>query len=219
MPPWKAARVEWDRWSHNNESPISRIFGGQHRSQLRCEKCKFTSTSYESFYSIPLEIDIKRGKKVTIHECLRSYTAEEVLDKDNNWKCPNCKQVRKTTKKLTITRAPQVLVIQFKRFSAQSDGYTAKSKTLVDFPLNHLDITQFVAEPPRPDGSGQELPEPEEATRPPFDYQVFGVVNHYGTLTGGHYKAVVRDPNKGDNWTEFDDSRPDKFPTKHVVVS
>lgn len=217
LPVQIASKIEWDRWMHNNYSRVSTLFAGQHTSRLKCLTCGFSSTSYETFYSIPLEIPTKGS--CGIEQCLRNYTKEERLDRDNNWKCPSCKKIRETTKKITITRAPQVLVIQLKRFKASSDGWMDKIKTRVDFPLNHLDITPFVA-PPLPPGTFPDMPEPEHETTPPFHYNIYGVVNHFGSLQGGHYKAVVRSPNSTKNlWTEFDDSRSSDFESRKVVVS
>ena len=36
-------------------------------------------------------------------------------------------------------------------------------------------------------------------------YKLCGVTRHFGSLSGGHYTAVCRDPNTND-WLEFNDS-------------
>ncbi|KAJ6160901.1 ubiquitin C-terminal hydrolase [Penicillium chermesinum] len=52
----QVSKIEWDRYSHREESFISSLFAGQHASQLRCTTCQQTSTTYEAFYSISVEI-------------------------------------------------------------------------------------------------------------------------------------------------------------------
>ena len=89
MPVPKVSRIEWDRYCHREESFISSSFAGQHASRLRCTTCQRTSTTYEAFYSISVEIPTSGTGD--IYSCLRSYTQEEMLSGDEVWKCPYCK--------------------------------------------------------------------------------------------------------------------------------
>jgi ubiquitin C-terminal hydrolase len=50
--------------------------------------------------------------------------------------CAKCKQKRPCTKKLSIQKCPEILVLHLKRFS-QMYGRT-KLNTLVDFPITNL---------------------------------------------------------------------------------
>jgi len=43
-----------------------------------------------------------------------------------------------------ISRAPDILIIHLKRFSYQA-GYLEKIEDLVTFPINNLDISNYVA--------------------------------------------------------------------------
>ncbi|KAI9769122.1 MAG: ubiquitin-specific protease doa4 [Geoglossum simile] len=199
-----ASRVEWDRRTHNNHSQISSRFSVQYASRLKCLTCNTTSTSYGTEYCIPLEIPA-RGR-IDIYECLKNYTKEERFEKENNWRCPSCKKIRESTRKITITRAPEILVINLKRFHNRG-AQTTKIKTWVDFPLNDLDMTPFVA-PPLPSHGARQWPallsEPLIETTPPFKYGLYGVVNHYGSgVKSGHYIALRRVTPS--TWTEFND--------------
>lgn len=220
MPVQIASRVEWKRWSHRNASWVSSLFGGQHLSRLQCPVCGCTSTSYETFYTISLEIP--RKGKAHLYDCLKNYTKEERLGPDDPWTCPNCKVPREATKRITITRAPQILVIQLKRFKSVRRGFTDKSNTLVDFPLTGLDLTPFSVPPPSfPNAQdaearyGPSASESDDQTTPPFEYDAYGVVQHFGTLTGGHYTALVRG-STGGQWFEFNDRVISNFGTRHV---
>lgn len=67
---------------------------------------------------------------------------------------------------------PPVLIINLKRFR----GHSNKQDTFVNFPINGLDMSEFVVS----QDSGQK---PE--------YDLFAVSNHYGTLQAGHYTAIA----------------------------
>lgn len=62
----------------------------------------------------------------------------------------------------------------------------------VDFPLVGLDLQKHV-----------------EGPGPVPLYDLYGVVNHYGALLGGHYTAYVRHAITGE-WLCYDDSRVSK---------
>lgn len=71
------------------------------------------------------------------------------------------------------------------------DGiWRKKLNTCVDFPLEGLDMREFM----------HPVNKNTDAT-----YDLTGVVNHTGTLEGGHYTATCRNPRKG-KWFKFDDT-------------
>lgn len=213
MPVAKVSRIEWDRYCHREESFISSLFAGQHASRLRCTTCKRTSTTYEAFYSISVEIP--PSGKGDIYQCLRSYCQEEMLSGDEVWRCPYCKCERVATKQIIITRAPQILVVHFKRFSASKTQSARKIHTPIDFPLHGLRMDDFVfSQPKQPvagDVPGKGLQDPTSATEPPFTYDAYGVLRHLGSSMGsGHYISLVRDASR-QCWRKFDDGRVTDF--------
>ncbi|KAI9376575.1 hypothetical protein BJX61DRAFT_489156 [Aspergillus egyptiacus] len=213
MPVAKVSKIEWDRYCHREQSFISSLFAGQHASRLRCTTCKRTSTTYEAFYSISVEIP--PSGKGDIYQCLRSYCQEEMLSGDEVWKCPYCKCERVATKQIIITRAPQILVIHFKRFSASKTQSARKIHTPIDFPLYGLRMDDFVFSQPRQgttsDAPGAGLRDTTSATEPPFTYDAYGVLRHLGSSMGsGHYISLVRDASR-QCWRKFDDGRATDF--------
>ncbi|MCJ1380054.1 ubiquitin-specific protease doa4 [Xylographa soralifera] len=208
MPVAKVSQMEWDRYSHREHSFISNLFAGQHASRLRCTTCGNTSTTYEAFYSISVEIP--RSGRGDIHQCLRSYCQEERLSGDEVWKCPYCKREREATKRITLTRLPRVLIIHFKRFSASKTESARKVHTPIDFPLHGLAMEPYMA-PTQADPKviGDGVPDP--AITPPFQYDAYAVMRHLGqTGNGGHYIALVKDPARG-CWRKFDDTHATDF--------
>ncbi|EYE90947.1 putative ubiquitin C-terminal hydrolase [Aspergillus ruber CBS 135680] len=222
MPVPKVSRIEWDRYCHREESFISSSFAGQHASRLRCTTCQRTSTTYEAFYSISVEIPASGTGD--IYSCLRSYTQEEMLSGDEVWKCPYCKCERVATKKIIITRAPQILVVHFKRFSASKTQSARKIHTPIDFPLYGLRMDPFVISSPSPPSSSSSpepaqptpTPTPMGATVPPFTYDAYGVLRHIGpSMSSGHYISLVRDAQRH-CWRKFDDDRVTDFQPREL---
>lgn len=200
------SRIEWERYSHRESSFISSLFAGQHASRLRCTTCQHTSTTYEAFYSISVEIP--RSGRGDIYECLRSYCQEEMLSKEEMWKCSYCRCEREATKQITITRAPQVLVVHFKRFSASKTESARKVHTPIHFPLHGLNIEAYMV-PPSPDPGFGDHHDP--ATTPPFLYDAYAVMRHLGASgNGGHYISLVRDAVRN-CWRKFDDEKATDF--------
>ena len=206
MPINLVSKTEWDRYSHREASFISSLFAGQHASRLRCKTCGNTSTTYEAFYSISIEIP--RSGRGDMRDCLRSYCAEEMLAGDEVWKCPSCRCEREATKRISITRLPQVLVIHFKRFSASKTESARKVHTPIDFPLHGLNMEPYMTDTrlePASDGSV------DQAITPPFQYDAYAVMRHLGqTGNGGHYISLVRDAARG-CWRKFDDEKATDF--------
>ncbi|KAF7591819.1 ubiquitin-specific protease doa4 [Aspergillus hancockii] len=213
MPVTKVSKIEWDRYCHREESFISSLLAGQHASRLRCTTCKRTSTTYEAFYSISVEIP--PSGTGDIYQCLRSYCKEEMLSGDEVWKCPYCKCERVATKQIIITRAPQILVIHFKRFSASKTQSARKIHTPIEFPLHGLRMDDFVFSRPSPETNGDpksSMPQDTTlATVPPFTYDAYGVLRHIGSsMSSGHYISLVRDGARR-CWRKYDDERTTDF--------
>ncbi|KAL4887161.1 hypothetical protein BJY04DRAFT_177488 [Aspergillus karnatakaensis] len=212
MPVAKVSRIEWDRYCHREESFISSLFAGQHASRLRCTTCQRTSTTYEAFYSISVEIP--PSGKGDIYQCLRSYCQEEMLSGDEVWKCPYCKCERVASKQIIITRAPQILVVHFKRFSASKTQSARKIHTPIDFPLHGLRMDDFVFTQPNQAAAANAPTGSQDttlATEPPFTYDAYGVLRHLGSSMGsGHYISLVRDASR-QCWRKFDDGRATDF--------
>ena len=87
-------------------------------------------------------------------------------------------------------RLPPVLIVQLKRFKF-SNTFRNKLTTMVEFPLYNLDMGAFV-------GDRQ-----EEGVD--MRYDLYGVVNHYGSLHFGHYISIVKNAQEN-KWYQYDDS-------------
>ncbi|GAA6049617.1 hypothetical protein JCM3770_005037 [Rhodotorula araucariae] len=198
LPPQVMSDREWQIYKMRNDSFIVQCFQGQFRNQLRCLTCQKTSTTYNTF--MPLSVPIPGGRgvgKVSLVACLEQFVRDEVLDGDDAWHCPRCKKNRKAVKKLSLSKLPPILVIHLKRFSFHGP-FSDKIETQVQYPLAGLDLTHFVP-PPIMSQQGPSASPPKG-----YVYDLFGVTNHYGNLSSGHYTAFVR---SGRDWFNIGDSK------------
>uniref|UniRef100_A0A3B4ZH96 ubiquitinyl hydrolase 1 n=1 Tax=Stegastes partitus TaxID=144197 RepID=A0A3B4ZH96_9TELE len=165
--------------------PLSDLFSGQLRSSLHCSVCSHYSNTFDVFCDLSLPIPKRSsGGEVTLRECLDLFSQEEKLDKENSPMCERCNRRTECTKRLSIQRFPQVIVIHLNRFTT-SRWSISKSTVYVSFPLTNLDLGPYG----------------------PVDcavlYDLYAICNHAGTVNMGHYTACCLDEN---SWCFYNDS-------------
>ncbi|OCF30719.1 hypothetical protein I316_07605 [Kwoniella heveanensis BCC8398] len=212
LPPEVASEKEWQIYRMRNDSFIVDLFQGQYRNRLECLTCHKTSTTYDAYMYMSLPVPSGKSR-VVIQELIDEFVKAEVMEKEDAWNCPRCKVPRRASKTLTIARLPPVLLIQLKRFTTQNGVFWDKSETPVIFPVKGLDLTRHV---PYRQATGREDLDDPRTQIGPFRYDLYGVSNHMGTLSSGHYTAYVKS-SKG--WQFCEDSRITKAGEKDVVVS
>ncbi|XP_077935483.1 ubiquitin carboxyl-terminal hydrolase 8 isoform X5 [Halichoerus grypus] len=182
---FKAAEHAWQKHKQLNESIIVALFQGQFKSTVQCLTCHKKSRTFEAF--MYLSLPLASTSKCTLQDCLRLFSKEEKLTDNNRFYCSHCRTRRDSLKKIEIWKLPPVLLVHLKRFSY--DGrWKQKLQTSVDFPLENLDLAQYVI------GPKNNLKK----------YNLFSVSNHYGGLDGGHYTAYCKNAAR-QRWFKFDD--------------
>ncbi|KAI0695051.1 cysteine proteinase [Cerioporus squamosus] len=198
LPTQIASEQEWQIYRMRDDSLVVDFFQGQYRNRMECLTCHGTSTTYNTFMYLTLPIPTGRSAtKVTLQQCIDAFVKEEVMDKSDAWHCPH------------------FLLIHLKRFSAKGP-FTDKIETFVEFPLKSLDLTNYMPPPLPPGVSGisQYPPDDPRCQLPPYRYDLYGVTNHFGTLSTGHYTAFIA--SRG-GWLYCDDSRVSPADAKDVV--
>lgn len=194
-----AADVAWSKHKALNESIIVALFQGQFKSTVQCLTCHRKSRTFETF--MYLSLPLASSSKCSLQDCLRLFSKEERLTDNNKVFCRHCKAHRDSTKKLEIWKVPPILLVHLKRFSYEG-RWKQKLQTSVDFPLDCLDLCQYVI------GPKQNLRK----------YSLYGVSNHYGGLDGGHYTAYCKNAPK-QRWFKFDDHEVSELSTSSVKSS
>jgi hypothetical protein len=133
---------------------------------------------------------------VTIYDCFKNFSKFEILKGNNEWYCGKCKNHTNAKKKMELYKVPSILIVSLKRFNRKD-----KINTLVVYPLENLDLTQFV----KGNDSNESLL-----------YDLFAVCNHEGTMNGGHYFSYCKNYLKGE-WFIFNDSCVNQISEKEVL--
>ncbi|XP_066566888.1 ubiquitin carboxyl-terminal hydrolase 2a isoform X2 [Amia ocellicauda] len=200
LPDDEKGKRMWNKYLEREDSRVVDLFVGQLKSSLTCSDCGYCSTVFDPFWDLSLPIAKKGYGEVSLMDCMRLFTKEDVLDGDEKPTCYRCKARRKCTKKFTIQKFPKILVLHLKRFS-EARIRTSKLSTFVNFPLKDLDLREFASE-----NSIHAV------------YNLYAVSNHSGTTMGGHYTAYCRNPASGE-WYTFNDSRVTPMSSSQVRSS
>lgn len=120
-------------------------------------------------------------------KCLTEFCKIQKLENDEgdtHWRCPRCKDFRPGAEQnLVLWRLPDILTIHMKRFRS-SQRWREKITTKVNFPLTGLDMKEWCH---------KESPVlHHSASGESYVYDLIGVLNHYGGMTGGHYVAICK---------------------------
>ncbi|KAJ0235547.1 Peptidase C19 [Hirschfeldia incana] len=150
---------------------------------------KYDSSSYLNDLPEVYKATSLAAEEVSLFSCLEAFLAEEPLGADERSFCRACQENKRSNKRLSFWKLPEILVVQLKRFT-YTELLRSKIDTFVDFPIHDLDLSKYVTN--KEGGS--------------YLYELYAISNHYGGLTGGHYTAYAKlmDENK---WYVFDDSR------------
>ncbi|KFV61133.1 Ubiquitin carboxyl-terminal hydrolase 2, partial [Dryobates pubescens] len=111
LPDDEKSRQMWRRYQEREDSRISDLFVGQLKSSLTCSECGYCSTAFDPFWDLSLPIPKKSYGEVTLMDCLRLFTKEDVLDGDEKPTCCRCKARTRCTKKFSIQKFPKILVL------------------------------------------------------------------------------------------------------------
>ena len=130
---------------------------------------------------------------VRLEDCVRLFTQEETLSKEDPWYCSQCKDFVQANKKFDLWKLPSILIVHMKRFSFTKYDmpmvfvlvlfilfchfrlWRDKLDTFVDFPLEALDLSPFCSNPDELNAL----------------YDLYAISNHYGGMGGGHYTGLL----------------------------
>lgn len=171
---------------------IDQIFTGGLQSDVVCQNCKGVSTTIDPFWDISLDLGEANhpgcGPPRSLIDCLERFTRAEHLGSTAKIKCNSCKSYQESTKQLSMRQLPIVASFHLKRFE-HSSSIDKKISTFISFPAE-LNMAPFMSNRKR-NLSGE------------YNYSLYAVINHVGSLDAGHYTAYVR--HQKDCWVKCDD--------------
>ncbi|EPS70410.1 ubiquitin carboxyl-terminal hydrolase, partial [Genlisea aurea] len=157
--------------SGTGQTVVKEIFGGSLQSKVKCLSCGVESNKIDEIMDISLDI----VHSSSLREALQMFFQPEILEGNNKYKCENCKELVAARKQMTLFQAPNVLVIQLKRFEGI---YGSKIDKPIAFD-DELMLSSYMCK----DGLDQH---PE--------YHLCGTIVHSGfSPDSGHYYAYIKD--------------------------
>ena len=165
------------------------IFFGIHTSIVNATT-SLLSTSPEPFFILSLPIPISINKpQPTIYDCFDLYTSEEQLNGENQYVVDETTNEKvDATKRILFWNLPKVLIVDLKRFVVDGNRLRKHDGNVAFSPREKLDLSKYVV------GYSPSA----------YTYELYGVCNHFGGITGGHYTAYVKRQNG--QWWHFNDA-------------
>ncbi|XP_076896420.1 ubiquitin carboxyl-terminal hydrolase 25-like [Bidens hawaiensis] len=155
----------------SGSSVVKEIFGGALQSQVKCLVCGHESNKVDEIMDISIDVLNSNSLK----DAFESFFQPETLDGNNKYKCDSCKKLVAARKQMSILQAPNILVIQLKRFEGIYGGKIDKAITFEEV----LVLSSFMCK------TSQDL-HPE--------YKLFATIIHSGySPDSGHYYAYIKD--------------------------
>jgi ubiquitin C-terminal hydrolase len=141
---------------------------------------------------------MQRGKgfrvfDISVETCLEHFVLPEKLG--DLVHCSSCAKKTETKKQHTFAKLPKILCLHLKRFDAARNR---KIENFVSFPtcgLNMGSLLSHWCEVTRLESSNYNA-EDMPSAEPTILYDLFGTVNHIGSMQSGHYVANVKVDNK-----------------------
>eukprot|EP00045_Choanoeca_perplexa_P013992 m.161326 g.161326 ORF g.161326 m.161326 type:complete len:1598 (+) comp16526_c0_seq1:148-4941(+) len=131
---------------------------------------------------------------LTLRDAVKAFSRPERLGSNDQWYCPKCKEHQEAMKELSLWRLPDHLIVHLKRFSWRNIVFRDKLNHYVDYPQTLSPADLLPAD--HPDQAAAATAEP---------YELYGVVRHFGRLSGGHYVATAKHATSHE-WFEYNDT-------------
>lgn len=161
---------------------LSSLFDIHVNSTVACAECGHQSTVSDTQTSLQPEIPHPSGNSPSR---LTDYIGNSLRETVDGFVCPGCEDKAPKRRTFTLTSAPPILIVQQKRFTYDMRRGTSRKLTHHVKFGEWLDLSSHSA-----DGSD-------------VRYRLVGVVNHAGSLSGGHYVTVAKGPDA--QWREMND--------------
>ena len=158
--------------------------------------------NFRKFEIVPSADKDVEKHSISLKSCFEKFVQKEVLDDQNMWYCPGCKEHKRALKQISVSRLPENLIVHLKRFIRNPINHEVyhKFNELITFDIDELNLEQFF-----PDVGKDAL------------YELYSVCNHYGSVNNGHYTSICRNFEKN-SWVLYDDKQWRTISKEEVVT-
>ena len=170
----------WKNFYEDNYSCIIPNVYSKLLSLISCPKCNYLKSNHEPVMTITLSL---KDEYNTLYDCLDEFIMEEKLDIDNTWICEKCKVSVQPNKQFIFWELAPILIISIKMFRKN-----IKMNNHIEFP-EVLNMGKYCLNSKNKD----------------LNYGLIGLCIHNGSLNGGHYYAICKDPTNNE-WNVHNDT-------------
>lgn len=174
------------------ENRLNDLFVGKMKSYVKCVNVPYESARVEDFWDIQLNV---RGF-ANLEASFRNYIEIEMLDGENKYQAGDEYGYQDAKKGVVFTSFPPILHLQLKRFE-------------YDFMVDDLvKIDDYFEFPDRVDLSPYlDADLPASVKNENWNYKLHGVLVHQGSISNGHYYALIKPSAHDSTWLRFDDDK------------
>ncbi|XP_054457990.1 uncharacterized protein LOC129093895 isoform X2 [Anoplopoma fimbria] len=162
----------------------SEVFQGKLKHTTKCFEGHNINLETNPFWTLPLSLMDTNDTNYNVERSFKRVFKSKSFTGRNLVYCNECEKKTEAKSGCEMEVFPQILTLLLKRF---------------DFDYNTM--THFK--------SNRCVDVPRELQRENKKYELYGMVNHMGSLRGGHYTATILS-NKDKTWYEFNDTRVSK---------
>ncbi|ODV82424.1 uncharacterized protein CANTADRAFT_44255 [Suhomyces tanzawaensis NRRL Y-17324] len=174
------------------ENSLNDIFVGKMKSYIKCVNVPYESSRVEDFWDIQLNV---KGFR-TLQESFRNYIEIEMLDGENKYQAGDEYGYQDAKKGVVFESFPPVLHLQLKRFEYDfMVDDLVKIDDFYEFP-DKIDLKPYLDE---------EVPSSVKSQD--WNYKLHGVLVHQGSISNGHYYAMIKPNAEDSTWLRFDDDK------------
>lgn len=200
---WKEKYQEWLKAYYNKQcrSPVADLFYGHLIDVSTCDNCRRARFSFDYFATLPLDLTRKRQQQdpydqyplsntwtpnkesFSMRSLTEDFFAKELIP---DFKCEGCKKAGFMSKQQLLLKAPRCLLVFLKRFKQ-----SGKDVVKLDEKVRLDDVLEVGGSQMKSDHS--------------FCYRPVSLVEHFGSLSAGHY--TCKSLQKNGTWVAISDDR------------
>lgn len=174
------------------ENRLNDLFVGKMKSFIKCINVPYESSRVEDYWDIQLNV---KGFQ-NLQESFANYIEIEMLTDDNKYQAGDEYGYQDAKKGVVFQLFPPVLHLQLKRFEYDfMIDDLSKINDLYEFP-DLIDLSPYLDE---------DLPLEEKQKN--WTYKLHGVLVHQGSISNGHYYAMIKPSSSSNQWYRFEDDK------------
>lgn len=174
------------------EKKLNDVFVGKMKSYIKCVDVPYESSREEEFWDIQLNVKGFRN----LQESFKNYIEIEMLDGENKYQAGEQYGYQDAKKGVVFESFPPVLHLQLKRFEYDfMVDDLVKIDDLYEFP-DRIDLSPYL-----------DVDLPADVRNQNWNYKLHGVLVHQGSISNGHYYAMIKPEANLETWLRFDDDK------------